>query len=39
MLLRDYINQINHPGFYGGELEISIASYIYDINIVAYYDN
>lgn len=28
MLLHDYIHRINNPGFFGGELEITIASNI-----------
>ena len=39
MHLYDYIHHINNPGFYGGELEITIASDIYNINIVTYDDN
>ena len=34
MHLHDYIHHINNPGFSGGELEISIASDIYNINII-----
>ena len=36
MLLREYVNHINTLGFYGGELEIHIASQIYNINITTY---
>lgn len=36
MPIREYINRINNLGFYGGELEISIANQIYDINIATY---
>ena len=35
MLLREYFNRINIPGFFEGELEISIASQNYDVNIAA----
>ena len=39
MLLYDYIHHIDTPGFYGGELEITIAIDIYNINISTYNDN
>ena len=34
--IRDYINHINQLGFYGGEIEINIASDLYNINIANY---
>ena len=34
--IRDYINHINQLGFYGGEIEINIASDLYNINIATY---
>ena len=36
MPIRQYINNINKPGFFGGELEIAIATGIYHINIATY---
>ena len=39
MLLHDYIHYINKPRFFGGELEITIAIDIYNINIATYSDN
>ena len=42
MRIRDYINLINTEGFYGGELDLSIACSIYNINIATFreiYDN
>ena len=36
MLFREYVNHINILGFYGSELEIHIASQIYNINIATY---
>ena len=34
--IREYIDHIKENGFFGGELEISLASSIYNINIVTY---
>ncbi len=34
--IREYINNIQNPGFFGGELEISTTIELYNINIVAY---
>ena len=34
--IRDYIHNINNLGRFGGELEISIAALIYNINIATY---
>ena len=34
--VRDYVPKIIFIGFFGGELEISIASNIYNINIATY---
>ena len=36
MNIREYVKNINTLGFYGGELEIGIASDIYNINIATY---
>ena len=36
MNINDYINHIQNEGFYGGELEISIAASLYNINIATY---
>ena len=36
MNIRNYVNHIQSPGFYGGEIEISIAVDLYNINIVTY---
>lgn len=36
MRIREYINNIQNPGFFGGELEISTAIKLYNINIAAY---
>lgn len=39
MIIRDNINYIKNLGFFGGEIEISKASEIYDINLATYKDN
>ena len=31
--IRNYVNHIQNSGFFGGEIEISIAVYLYNINI------
>ena len=36
MNIRNYVNHIQNSGFYGGEIEISIAVDLYNINIVTY---
>ena len=36
MNIREYVNNINTIGFYGGELEIGITSELYNINIATY---
>ena len=36
MPIRQYINNINKPGFFGGELEIAITTGIYHINIATF---
>ena len=36
MRIMEYINNIQNPGFFGGELEISTAIKLYNINIAAY---
>ena len=36
MRFREYINNIQNPGFFGGELEISTAIELYNINIATY---
>ena len=36
MHITDYINHIQNNGFFGGELEISIAASIYNISIATY---
>lgn len=35
----DYIDRIREGGLFGGELEISTASILYNINIAAYHEN
>ena len=39
MNILDYINHIQSNGFYGGELEISVAAELYNINIATYMEN
>ena len=36
MHILNYINYIQNDGFYGGELEISVAAELYNINIAKY---
>ena len=36
MRINDYINKIQCHSFYGGKLEITISSSLYDINIATY---